>query len=219
MTLQRKSGAYGYFSGGRFGSKDGREVTDEIALNPKHFHKCDSAEILSTLVHEMTHLEQYHFGKPSRRGYHNREWAGLMKVVGLVPSDTGEPGGREVGQRVTHYVLAGGPFDLACAELLERGSPLYGDRFGEGEEARKKKAESKTQYSCPTCELQCLGEARGASGVRRVQRTNGGRIAGLVLPRAAGAQHSFEAGDGRHRRRNLLQYRTPRHETAVPLSD
>ena len=34
ITMQRQSKAYGYFAGGRFGSADGTEVTDEIALNP-----------------------------------------------------------------------------------------------------------------------------------------------------------------------------------------
>src|ERR1700734_528772 len=37
ITMQRSKTAYGYFAGGRFGSKDGQEVTDEIALNPSHF--------------------------------------------------------------------------------------------------------------------------------------------------------------------------------------
>src|SRR5271166_4513010 len=37
ITLQRKSKAYGYFAGDRFGSRDGDVVTDEIALNPSHF--------------------------------------------------------------------------------------------------------------------------------------------------------------------------------------
>lgn len=41
-----------------------------------------------------------------------------MERVGLMPSDTGEPGGRKVGQSMTHYIIAGGPFDMACDELL-----------------------------------------------------------------------------------------------------
>ena len=55
-----------YFAGGRFGTRDGQEVTDEIALNPSHFRHRTTEQSLSTLVHEMTHLEQHHFGKPSR---------------------------------------------------------------------------------------------------------------------------------------------------------
>ena len=72
ITMQRSQQAYGYFAGGRFGSVDGAEVTDEIALNPSHFHKRTVEQSLSTLVHEMTHLQQHHFGKPSRAGYHNK---------------------------------------------------------------------------------------------------------------------------------------------------
>src|SRR5690242_13502110 len=89
ITMQRSKKAYGYFAGNRFGSLDGAEVTDEIALNPSHFHTRTTEQSLSTLVHEMTHLEQHHFGKPSRAGYHNKEWAGMMRAVGLIPSDTG----------------------------------------------------------------------------------------------------------------------------------
>jgi predicted SprT family Zn-dependent metalloprotease len=153
ITMQRSQKAYGYFAGGRFGSVDGKEVTDEIALNPSHFRSRTTQESLSTLVHEMTHLQQHHFGKPSRISYHNKEWARMMKAVGLVPSDTGAPGGREVGQKVSHYIEPGGRFATACAELMRRGfDPLYVELWGEGEaEKRKKKTASKTKYTCPAC--------------------------------------------------------------------
>ena len=65
VTLQRKNKAYGYFAGGRFGSKDGAEITDEIALNPSHFKSRTDEQSLSTLAHEMAHLWQHH---GSRRG-------------------------------------------------------------------------------------------------------------------------------------------------------
>src|SRR5271155_2223097 len=70
ITMQRSKSAYGYFAGDRFGSKDGKEITNEIALIPSHFHERSTEQSLSTLVHEMTHLEQHHFGKTSRSGYH-----------------------------------------------------------------------------------------------------------------------------------------------------
>jgi predicted SprT family Zn-dependent metalloprotease len=143
-----------YFAGGRFGSKDGQEVTDEIALNPSHFRDRSTEQSLSTLVHEMTHLEQHHFGKPSRAGYHNKQWAGMMKAVGLIPSDTGAPGGRKVGQKVSHYIEAGGAFERACAELVKGGfNPLYVELWTEAEKkARKAKSASKTRYTCPQCQ-------------------------------------------------------------------
>ena len=154
ITMQRSKSAYGYFAGGRFGSRDGRLVTDEIALNPSHFRARTSEQSLSTLVHEMTHLEQHHFGKTSRAGYHNKQWAGLMRQVGLVPSDTGAPGGKETGQKVSHYIEAGGRFEVACAELIRAGfDPFYVELWTEaGEATRKKKAASKTRYSCPACD-------------------------------------------------------------------
>jgi predicted SprT family Zn-dependent metalloprotease len=94
ITMQRKAKAYGYFAGSRFGTRDGEEVTDEIALNPSHFKARTNEESLSTLVHEMVHLQQHHQGKPSRTGYHNKEWAVMRRQVGLIPSDTGAEGGK-----------------------------------------------------------------------------------------------------------------------------
>jgi predicted SprT family Zn-dependent metalloprotease len=70
ITMQRKNKTFGYFAGGRFGSRDGQEITDEIALNPTHFRARTVEQSLATLVHEMTHVEQHHEGKPSRTGYH-----------------------------------------------------------------------------------------------------------------------------------------------------
>jgi hypothetical protein len=153
ITMQRSKKAYGYFAGGRFGSKDGAEVTDEIALNPSHFRNRTTEQSLSTLVHEMVHLLQHHFGKPSRVSYHNKEWAGMMRAVGLIPSASGAPGGREVGQQMTHYIEEDGRFAKACAELIGSGfDALYVELWQEGDAAKRaKKAASKTRYTCPQC--------------------------------------------------------------------
>lgn len=71
----------------------------------------------STLVHEMCHLWQEDFGKPSRGGYHNRQWADKMVQVGLMPTDTGEPGGKQTGQYVTHYIIPDGRFEQVFKTL------------------------------------------------------------------------------------------------------
>jgi predicted SprT family Zn-dependent metalloprotease len=155
ITMQRKNKAYGYFAGGRFSSVDGKEITDEIALNPSHFKARTTEQSLSTLVHEMVHLWQHHHGQPSRSSYHNKEWAAQMKAVGLVPSDTGAPGGNETGQRVSHYIAPGGAFAYACAALVADGFAVpYVELWGEAEKTtRKTKAASKTKYTCPECDL------------------------------------------------------------------
>jgi predicted SprT family Zn-dependent metalloprotease len=156
ITMQRHKGAYGYFSGSRFAATSNpEEVTDEIALNPAHFASRPTAETLSTLAHEMAHLWQHHFGTPSRTGYHNKEWAAKMREIGLIPTDTGQPGGKDTGQKVTHFIEPGGRFEQACTAYLATGTAfLYHDRAGEGDAAtRKKKAASKTKYTCPACGL------------------------------------------------------------------
>src|SRR4051794_6742346 len=155
--MQRRSRTRGYFSGMRFGTRDGGEITDEIALNPACFRERTTEQILSTLVHEMTHLQQHHFGKPSRSGYHNKEWGRLMLAVGLVPSDTGKPGGRQVGQSVTHYIAENRPFAVACADLLRDGFDLLYVDLRDGERDRGKAA-SKTKYTCPVCDLNAWGK-------------------------------------------------------------
>lgn len=165
ITVQRQKGAYGYFSGDRFGrvgSPD--QTTDEIALNPVHFHTVPIEILLSTLVHEMVHLWQYRFGKRPRRGYHDKQWAAKMREVGLIPSDTGAPGGKETGQKMGDYIEAGGRFERAVKEWLAENSNgrsiLYHDRVGDEEATRrrKKKAASKTKYTCPDCDTAAWGK-------------------------------------------------------------
>jgi hypothetical protein len=106
----------------------------------------------------MAHLWQHHHGKPSRGGYHNQEWAARMRAVGLIPTDTGAPGGKETGQKMSHVIAPGGRFEQACTAFLT-GHPaiLYSDRAGEAEPGtarrdRKKKAASKTKFTCPECQ-------------------------------------------------------------------
>ncbi len=154
ITMQRHKGAYGYFSGERFASlADPKEVTDEIALNPAHFARQKPDEILSTLAHEMAHLWQHHYGKKPRKGYHDRQWAAKMHEIGLIPTATGEKGGKETGQKVTHIINENGHFARAVKKLLaEHPAILYAD-LSENDAASKKKAASKTKYTCPGCGL------------------------------------------------------------------
>ncbi|AIY44229.1 zinc metalloproteinase Mpr protein (plasmid) [Collimonas arenae] len=115
FTLQRKQNTFGFYSKSRFVRRDASGKADEIALNPAFFAFRSVEKTLSTLVHEMVHQWQKNFGKPTRSGYHNKEWAAKMESVGLMPSHTGEPGGRRVGQQMTHYIIDAGPFQTVCA--------------------------------------------------------------------------------------------------------
>jgi len=35
----------------------------------------------------------------------DREWAAKMKEISLQPSKAGQPGGKQTGQSVTHYII------------------------------------------------------------------------------------------------------------------
>jgi predicted SprT family Zn-dependent metalloprotease len=151
ITLQRERAAYGYFSGDRFESRNG-ETTDEIALNPVKFKTQPIEEVLSTLVHEMVHLWQHHFGKPGRGRYHNREWAEKMEEVGLCPSHTGKPGGKKTGDHMSDYIVKGGRFDKVTAELLRQGySVSWMDRFDRQRAGGNRS--NREKYTCRKCGL------------------------------------------------------------------
>jgi hypothetical protein len=123
----------GYFAHERFENRADQSTTDEIALNPKHILQRPPEATLSTLVHEMVHLRQHHFGNPGRGRYHNKQWGDMMSAIGLEPSSTGKPGGKRTGDRVSHWIVAGGPFDVACkAFLAKQDGLLWGDRLVAG---------------------------------------------------------------------------------------
>jgi Uncharacterized protein conserved in bacteria len=150
ITLNRKRNAKGYFSGGMFVSRLASEKVDEIALNPETFDGRTDKDILSTLVHEMVHLRQHHFGSPSRANYHNREWAHWMEEVGLMPSHTGKPDGKKTGQSMTHYIIEGGLFDQACDIWLKGEEVQIGfNSLRAG--SVKNNSNSKTKFICPEC--------------------------------------------------------------------
>ena len=162
VTLQRKPRMAGHFAPERYQHRTETDVIHEIALNPDVFVGQTDEQILDTLVHEMAHVWQQTFGKPGRRGYHNKEWGAEMKRIGLYPSSTGEPGGKEVGEHMSDYIMDGGRFQESCRKLLDRGFRLDwqsrdrsndgGGEEGEGEEQEPKK-KGRIKYTCPGCEL------------------------------------------------------------------
>lgn len=130
-----------------------RPGVDEISLNIFGFRDRTRDDILSTLVHEMVHLEQHHYGKPPKRPSHNKEWGDMMKKVGLYPSATAEPGGKETGRRVSHYVIEGGPF-----ETKVRDCEAKLDWVGMLRRKKKKTREPKVTYECETDEIKVRGK-------------------------------------------------------------
>ena len=130
LTVQREKNTMGYFSPLRWSNRNGTN-THEIAVNPLFFAGYPLIEIFQTIVHEQCHLWQFEFGNPSRKTYHNREWAEKMEAIGLMPSSTGQPGGKKTGQHMNDYPIADGMFIKACESLIESGYFFnWVDRWG-----------------------------------------------------------------------------------------
>lgn len=116
ITLQRKRRVYGFFCGKAFGEIAEVKEADEIALNPDYLSLRDLRASLSTLAHEMVHLWQEHFGKPTPTNHHNAEWGRKMKSIGLTPKG---PNGKTTGNKVSHEIEEDGLFASIAGEVLE----------------------------------------------------------------------------------------------------
>jgi hypothetical protein len=168
LNLSRKKRTHGFLAPYRWRETDKEEfTTHEISLTPTTLYR-EPILVFSTLVHEQCHLWQVEFGNASRGGYHNKEWALKMIEVGLMPTDTGQEGGKITGQSMTHLIIKGGayekafekmskelilPFTSLDADLMQ--SQLSGGNATTKSGAKKgngKKSSSssgKTKYSCP----------------------------------------------------------------------
>lgn len=138
--------------------RGGEGKAHEIALNPDTFEDRTDAEILSTLAHEMAHLWQAVFGKPSRNGYHNAEWAARMKAIGLVPYNVNQPD-KETGQKCSHTIKPGGAFEHVAGALLASGFRLTWEGWsGPVMEGTTTPNRNKTPYTCPGCGARIWGK-------------------------------------------------------------
>lgn len=121
FTLQRRKDSSGYFSPDQWGNKNG-EFASEIAINPSCLTNQSLLILFQIMVHELCHLWQHTYGSNKPRvGYHNQEWAEKMMQIGLIPSDTGEAGGKKTGQKMADYPLPNGKFMEVCKCLVNSG--------------------------------------------------------------------------------------------------
>lgn len=141
FTMQRKQKCMGYLSPERWASIEKEAFCPELVINPSFIGNASLLSTLQNLVHQMVHLWQFtdKSASPSRQGYHNLEWARKMEEVGLMPSDTGKPGGKKTGQNISDYVISGGRFIQACRLLIQDSHfqiPWF-DRWADPDEANE----------------------------------------------------------------------------------
>lgn len=152
ITLQIKRKANGYYFPERYIYRnDTKRAIDEIALNPETFFSRDSRAINSTLLHEMTHLwQEKHGSHKPKNGYHNKEWGDQMEKFGLIPSNTGQEGGKKTGVKMTHYILDGGLYD----EFYKKNEAKLEIDLGifvEPVEQKERQIAPTFKFSCPQC--------------------------------------------------------------------
>lgn len=121
FELTNKKQVAGLFKAASWQATDGVYV-HSIAINPQIIVQSTPLVIYITLVKEMVHLWQKTYGKASRPGYHNTEWGEKMESIGLMPSSTGLPGGKKVGQKMSSYLIAGGAFEAAAVDFFLEGN-------------------------------------------------------------------------------------------------
>lgn len=157
LNFSRAANSLGFFAPLRWEHND--QTTHEISLNPAYLKRRPARDVASTLVHEMVHLWQQDNGKPGRRGYHNEEWARKMDEIGLAPSSTAAPGGKRVGYRMSHYIIADGPFARAFEAMPREYLLPWTCWESQGNDKGKAKPRaSKLKYTCPRCEANAWGK-------------------------------------------------------------
>ena len=156
ITYQRRAHTRGYFSPDRFSARAGKFGRHELALNPDSFVDRTDEQVCSTLAHEMTHVWQQAHGSPPSRGYQDRQWALKMRSIGLQPSSTGMPGGKETGYQVTHYIIAGGAFQTSFRSLAATRWKL--NLQSAHQAGRKGGTNSKTKFTCASCGQNAWGK-------------------------------------------------------------
>ena len=139
------------------GWEKGKEATPEISLNVQNVREYEGREVMALIVRGMVHLWQEVYGKPSRRKYYNREWAEKMEEGGLIPSDTGEAGGKQTGQGIKHYIKKGGRFERTYEEMsVEYLWPFMPSGKAGGARSEGKE---KVKYTCEGCGVKVWGKA------------------------------------------------------------
>ena len=177
LVFSRKRNAHGYMAASQWRRvNEDDHTTHEIALTRITLYR-EPIKVFSTLVHEQAHLWQIVFGSPSRSGYHNKEWADKMEEIGLMPSDTGQPGGKKTGQHMTHYIIPGGKYEQAFEKmpqecllpftswegdlmksLLATPTPSAPGQPSPPPSAMPAPAKNKTKYACPGCKVNVWGK-------------------------------------------------------------
>lgn len=163
MRLERLKKYKGYFRRDEYAALNGEAKTAEIVLDPSLIRTRTLEDTLSTLVHEMVHLQDFANGTAPKKAYHGKSGVALMNAIDLTPfilDAKGVPTGKETGPNSSHTVVEGGKFAVACKSLLASGFVLTWNTLPVVEvekDKKKKKGGAKAKHSCPECQANAWG--------------------------------------------------------------
>lgn len=159
ITLNTRKRSRGFYWSKHFRSRIGDEIVSEIALNPDEFSSRTDIEILSTMVHEMCHaFQDLVNGSAPKKAYHDREWVSIMESIGLIPSASGEAGGKKTGVNMSHYIDPEGKFKKIAELFLSQNKIIWNGFLPEGNKIKSARKKSKYKFTCPTCGQNAWGK-------------------------------------------------------------
>jgi len=154
----------GLFSKDRWCSEEGVTV-HEISININSTAELDVKEVMGILVHEMVHQWQYEHGKPTRNGYHNRQWVEKAESLGLVVQGKGQVVSTSVAvDGVTEKAIMDMPddalFPWVTTDLdLPGGGGGGSEGKGAGKGTGAGKSGKRAKYTCSQCGLNAWAKA------------------------------------------------------------
>ena len=121
----------------------------------------DPIKLFTYLIHEMIHLWQQDHGKPSRSGYHNKQFAEKCNSIGITAES---PDGKNTGQLISSNIIPNGKAEKAIMEIPEelvfpwytKNLQLPGEENGKPE-APAQNGGKRSAYTCPICGIKAWG--------------------------------------------------------------
>ena len=159
----------GHFAENAWVDEDGTEW-HEIAINAQWYAEVQDWRLaMTTMVHEMGHLEQADKGTAGRESYHNVEYVTRMREMGVdsIDPESGDP--VSSGDRVSSALIPGSKLEQSLLDMPEEyifpylpklfpdDPPIPPKQQGVPTPEPKKRG-VKTKYSCAKCGLNMWGK-------------------------------------------------------------
>jgi hypothetical protein len=117
LAVDRLKRALGHFRGER----NGFGLRDEIAIDSLHLKEDPTWQVLVTLLHKLLHARQQRHGRPGKRNYHNIQYRGQARSLGLVVDELGVTSCTP-GRTAFRQLLA--VYGISVPECTETESPV-----------------------------------------------------------------------------------------------